>query len=233
MNTLIRRFLSIPLLFGLFIFLFLAIEDFDILYNDSARIFYQLNGYNDTGSLNLVTAIYLDYRLLDTLFEAGILLVAVTGVSWIAQHDQIEHNPLFMLDRFKIPELFVSIARVIYPIVLLFGIYIIFNGHLAPGGGFQGGAILATALLILYYIDLKKKTNLELIFTIEKLLYLLLLVLSSLSFFTRGVWFTNVVPVDADAFVKSAFLILMNLIIGAKVALGLTAIFIAFLKEGR
>jgi multicomponent Na+:H+ antiporter subunit B len=232
-NTLIRRLTSIPLLIGLFAIFFFALQDYQVLYNDAARVYFQLYGYVETGSLNLVTAIYLDYRLLDTLFEAGILLVAVTGVSWIAQHENIEHNPLFMLDRFKIPELFVSFARVIYPVVLLFGIYVIFNGHLAPGGGFQGGAILATALLILYYIDLKKKTNLEAIFTIEKILYLSLLIIASFSYFTRGVWFTNVMPLASGIDVKGVFLITLNLIIGAKVALGLTAIFIAFLKEGR
>jgi multicomponent Na+:H+ antiporter subunit B len=211
----------------------LTLGDLPTLYNDFARDFYQEFGFLYTGSANLVTAIYLDFRLLDTLFEAGILLVAVTGVSWIAQHDNVEHNPLFMLDRFKIPELFVSLARVIYPIVLLFGIYVVFNGHLAPGGGFQGGAILATALLILYYIDLKKKTNLKLIFTIEKWLYLLLIAISMLSFVTRGQWFTNFAPFDSSTLTKSVFLITLNLLIGAKVALGLTAIFIAFLKEGR
>jgi multicomponent Na+:H+ antiporter subunit B len=217
----------------LFAIFFFALQDYQVLYNDTARVYYQLYGYQQTGSLNLVTGIYLDYRLLDTLFEAGILLIAVTGVSYIAQHENIEHNPLFMLDRFKIPELFVSFARVIYPVVLLFGIYVIFNGHLAPGGGFQGGAILATALLILDYIDLKKKTNLEAIFTIEKFLYLSLLIIASFSYFTRGVWFTNVMPLESGIDVKAIFLITLNLIIGAKVALGLTAIFIAFLKEGR
>jgi multicomponent Na+:H+ antiporter subunit B len=232
-SSLTRRWLAFPLLIGLFVVFYLALEDYASLYNDGSRIYFQLYGFEETGSLNLVTAIYLDYRLLDTLFEAGILLVAVTGVSWIAQHDNIEHNPLFMLDRFKIPELFVSFARVIYPIVLLFGIYVIFNGHIAPGGGFQGGAILATALLILYYIDLKKKTNLNLIFTIEKFLYLLLITLASISMLTRGEWFTNFIPLASTSEFKSIFLITLNILIGAKVALGLTAIFIAFLKEGR
>jgi multicomponent Na+:H+ antiporter subunit B len=230
---LIRRLLALPMLGMLFGVFALALLDYQTLYQDSARVFYQTYGVIQTSSLNLVTAIYLDYRLLDTLFEAGILLIAVTGVSWIAQHDNVEHNPLFMLDKFKIPELFVSLARIIYPIVLLFGIYVVFNGHLAPGGGFQGGAILATALLILYYIDLKKKTNLRLIFTIEKWLYATLIGLSMISFLTRGVWFTNFIPLTEDPLIRSLFLMALNLIIGAKVALGLTAIFIAFLKEGR
>ena len=231
--TLIRRILSLPLLISVFLVFVFALQDYDTLYVDSARLFYQTFGYAYTGSLNLVTAIYLDFRLLDTLFEAGVLLIAVTGVSYIAQHEHVEHNPLFMLDKFKIPELFVSLARVIYPIVLLFGIYVVFNGHLAPGGGFQGGSILATALLILYYIDLKKKTNLQRIFTIEKWLYLALLSMSMISFLTRGVWFTNFVPLASDPLLKSIFLITLNILIGAKVALGLTAIFIAFLREGR
>lgn len=229
----IRKWVSIPLLMFVFIVFAIALTDYETLYVDTARVFYQNFGYLYSGSLNLVTAIYLDFRLLDTLFEAGILLVAVTGVSYIAQHDHVEHNPLFMLDKFKIPELFVSLARIIYPIVLLFGIYVVFNGHLAPGGGFQGGSILATALLILYYIDLKKKTNLQVIFTIEKLLYFLLIGISMISVFTRGDWFTNFAPLESHALVKSIFLITLNLLIGAKVALGLTAIFIAFLKEGR
>lgn len=229
----IRKWFSIPLLLIVFLVFAIALTDYNTLYVDTARVFYQNFGYLYTGSLNLVTAIYLDFRLLDTLFEAGILLVAVTGVSYIAQHDNVEHNPLFMLDKFKIPELFVSLARIIYPIVLLFGIYVVFNGHLAPGGGFQGGSILATAILILYYIDLKMKTNLQIIFTIEKALYLCLIAISMISFFTRGEWFTNFIPLESNLLLKSVFLIALNLIIGAKVALGLTAIFIAFIKEGR
>jgi multicomponent Na+:H+ antiporter subunit B len=230
---LIRRLVAVPLLMAIFVFALFAFDDFATLYNDFGRVYFQENGFYETGSLNLVTGIYLDYRLFDTLFEAGILLVAVTGVSWIAQHEHVEHNPLFMLDRFKIPELFVSFARIIYPVVLLFGIYVVFNGHLAPGGGFQGGSILATALLILYYIDLNKKTNLARLFYIEKILYLILLSVSMVSFFTRGELFTNVVGPEAGPLWQSVFLITLNVLIGAKVALGLTAIFIAFLKEGR
>ena len=74
----IRRLTSIPLLIGLFAIFFFALQDYQVLYNDAARVYFQLYGYVETGSLNLVTAIYLDYRLLDTLFEAGILLTLET-----------------------------------------------------------------------------------------------------------------------------------------------------------
>ncbi|MDA0871991.1 MAG: hypothetical protein O2987_03865, partial [Firmicutes bacterium] len=191
------------------------------------------NGYLDTGSRNLVTAIYLDYRLFDSLFEAGILLVAVSGVLWISQHTIKEKNATFMMDKQKTPELFITFGRLLYPIMLLFGLYIILNGHLSPGGGFQGGAIVATAILILYYIDISKQIDVHTIITIEKILFLLLLVISSLSFFTRGTLMTNFIPLESDIALKQVFLYTLNILIGAKVALGLVAIFTSFLKEGR
>jgi multicomponent Na+:H+ antiporter subunit B len=40
-------------------------------------------------------------------------------------------------------------SRLLVPLILLFGAYIFINGHLTPGGGFQGGAILASATLLL------------------------------------------------------------------------------------
>lgn len=64
----------------------LAIIDLELIYNDFGKQFFLDNGYLDTGSKNLVTGIYLDYRLFDSLFEAGILLIAVSGVMWISQH---------------------------------------------------------------------------------------------------------------------------------------------------
>ncbi len=42
-------------------------------------------------------------------------------------------------------------ADLLYPFALIFGLYIILHGHLTPGGGFQGGAVVATgaALVII------------------------------------------------------------------------------------
>ena len=220
------------LVFVLLIFI-VSIEDLDVLYNNAGKLFYQANGYLDTGSKNLVTAIYLDYRLFDSLFEAGILLVAVSGVLWISTHNVKEKNATFMMDKQKTPELFVTFGRILYPVMLLFGIYVILNGHLSPGGGFQGGAIVATAILILYYVDISKEIDVKTIIMIEKFLFLLLLIVASISVITRGVWMTNFLPVDGNIVDKQYYLYTLNIIIGAKVSLGLVAVFTSFLKEGR
>jgi len=230
---LIKRIsLILLLLFILYVFIS-SMESFNDIYNSSGKMFFSRNGYKDTGSLNLVTGIYLDYRLFDSLFEAAILLIAVSGVMLISEHTIDEKNATFMLDKQKTPELFVTFSRILYPIMLLFGIYVIVNGHLSPGGGFQGGAIVATAILILYYIDITKTVNVHRVLTIEKFLFLFLIFISAASLLTRGQLFTNFIPLDADVADKAIFLTAMNVLIGAKVALGLVAIFTAFLKEGR
>lgn len=41
-----------------------------------------------------------------------------------------------------------STARIIVPLVIVYGIYVIFNGHLGPGGGFSGGAVIGGGLIL-------------------------------------------------------------------------------------
>ena len=232
-NLLIKKLSMLLLLIFVLVMFSISLSDLETLYNNAGRVFFSSNGFFDTGSKNLVTAIYLDYRLFDSLFEAGILLVAVSGVLWISQHNIKEKNATFMMDKQKTPELFITFGRLLYPVMLLFGLYIILNGHLSPGGGFQGGAIIATAILILYYIDISKEIDVKTIITIEKILFLLLISISFLSFFTRGEVMTNFIPLNGDISFKQIYLYLLNIIIGAKVALGLVAVFTSFLKEGR
>ncbi|HJJ54554.1 MAG TPA: sodium:proton antiporter [Methanocorpusculum sp.] len=42
-----------------------------------------------------------------------------------------------------------DVSRLIIPIIFIFGFYIVVHGHLSPGGGFQGGAIVATGVALL------------------------------------------------------------------------------------
>jgi len=227
---LIKRVILLIMLGGLLYAFILAMNDLEVVYNDFGKEYFLINGLQETGSLNLVTGIYLDYRLFDSLFEAGILLIAVSGVMWISQHKIQEKNASFMLDKQKTPELFITFSRLLYPFMLVFGFYVIINGHLSPGGGFQGGAIVATAILILYYIDITKTIDVKLILTIEKFLFMALVLIGALSFVTTGHPFTNFI---LQPEYKAIYLMTLNVLIGIKVALGLTAIFTAFLKEGR
>ena len=42
-----------------------------------------------------------------------------------------------------------AVARLVTPVILLFGLYIIMHGHITPGGGFQGGAVFASGVALL------------------------------------------------------------------------------------
>lgn len=46
-----------------------------------------------------------------------------------------------------------EIGKLVIPFIQIFGIYVIFNGHLSPGGGFSGGTILGVSLILYKLIE--------------------------------------------------------------------------------
>ncbi len=67
------------------------IESFNLLLIDENMFRYQgqlQQIYNEVYSLNLVTGIYLDYRLYDSIFEATILFVVATGIIFMVRKDE-------------------------------------------------------------------------------------------------------------------------------------------------
>jgi len=42
-----------------------------------------------------------------------------------------------------------TITNVAFPFVMIYGLYVIAHGHLTPGGGFQGGAVVASGLAMI------------------------------------------------------------------------------------
>ena len=123
-----------------------------------------------------------------------------------------------------------TISRILLPFMLLFGIYIISYGDISPGGGFQGGAILASAYLAFYFIEIQRTSELKKMILIEKILFLSMIFLGVLSFFTKGVFFTN--PIIAGIIIpKRIFMVILNLIIAGKVTIGLISIIESFIEE--
>ncbi|GAB6106419.1 MnhB domain-containing protein [Fusibacter bizertensis] len=109
---------------------------------------------------------------------------------------------------------------IIYPIIIMFGIYIIINGHISPGGGFQGGAILSSVFIAKYLSQPIMFLDLYEIQTIEKYALMGLLVLATL-FITLNVY---------QLYIQSIvyYMVLANILIGLKVACGMTVIFYRF-----
>lgn len=85
-KTIKKVSLLIMIAFLIFMFYEAAMESCKYK-KDSARDYYVENGRYETGSKNIVTSIYLDYRLFDSLFESGLLLVTVTGIIFMTKKD--------------------------------------------------------------------------------------------------------------------------------------------------
>ncbi len=52
------------------------------------------------------------------------------------------------MDKSKDDPIVLLVSRIVSPFIMLFGLYVIFHGHYSPGGGFQGGAMLAAGILL-------------------------------------------------------------------------------------
>lgn len=96
---------------------------------------------SESGVTNPVTAVLLNYRSYDTLLEVGVLLLAIVGV-WSLRSG--EWPAADLRDR----PLLLSLLRVVLPVLVLAGGYLLWIGAFAPGGAFQGGALLGGAIVL-------------------------------------------------------------------------------------
>ena len=98
---------------------------------------------------NAVGATVFDYRGFDTLGEEFILFTAVIGVSLLLRREEEdEHVPRDPVTAEGIR----SFGVILVPVVFALGLWIVAFGFVTPGGGFQGGVVLAGGLLLLYLI---------------------------------------------------------------------------------
>lgn len=185
--------------------------------------FFTDNFYTETGASNAVAGIYLNYRMFDTFFEALMLMVSVMeviNVSWSNKHErEYKFQPNF-INKKRNSEIIIRMVGIVYPFVVLIGLYIILNGHVSPGGGFQGGTILATALITRYLVYPNFDINLEIIELIEKIIFIFILLVPVTYLFL------NFIPMSD--LTNETYMIIMNSLIGFKVFCGLSIIFYRF-----
>ncbi len=127
-----------------------------------------------------------------------------------------------------------TVSRLLFPIMFLFGIYIIVHGHLTPGGGFPGGVVIATsvAMVLLGYGMHKAEGTVGEFYTeiSESLGALIIVVLGILGIFFVGNFLEAIVPLGTlGKLFSGGNLFVLNLGVGIKVAAGLVSILYAML----
>lgn len=111
---------------------------------------YAQNGIEEVGAANLVTAVVVTYRGFDTLGEVTILFLAATIIGMMLKRKKKITKKRKVRESSEILQ---TGANFLFPIIAIYGTYIFINGHLTPGGGFQGGAVIASGVLLLLLGD--------------------------------------------------------------------------------
>lgn len=198
------------------------------------------NGLEETGAVNIVAGMILDYRAFDTLGESHVLFVATVTVLILLRLNKTQKSNAEINDRRFEPKndtILQLVATFLVPIIIIFGIYIILNGHLGPGGGFSGGAVIGAGLVL--YLNAFGFAKTERFFTEKTYKWVCFFSLSfyclakSYSFYTGANQLHSVIPKGTPGAILSSGLILpLNIAVGLVVACTIYAFYAMFRKGG-
>lgn len=202
------------------------------------------DGLQDTGAVNIVTGMILDYRAFDTFGESNVLFIATCTVLILLRSDkkkdkQQEEARQRREQHYepKDDSILQRITFLLFPIIVIYGIYVILNGHISPGGGFSGGAIIGAGLIL--YANAFGFEKLNRFFTEKTYKWISFVSLAfyclakSYSFFTGANHLESGIPLGTPGAILSAGLILpLNICVGLVVACTMYAFYTLFRKGG-
>lgn len=248
----IYKVMSVPLCLSIIVVLLWTVSYLPVFGNAgnpdnnevSAR--YIERGLQETGAVNIVTGMILDYRAFDTfgescvLFIASCCVLALLRIDSASQDEKTKKRLEEANDRLFEPKndiILQKCACILVPLILVFGIYIVLNGHLSPGGGFSGGAVLGSGLIL--YLNAFGFEKMERFFT-ERVYRRVTLgaltfycVAKSYSFFTGANHLESGIPLGTPGAILSSGLILpLNICVGLVVACTMYAFYTLFRKGG-
>ncbi len=171
----------------------------------------------EEGSANTISSIVANYRGFDTLGEVLVLFASAAGVGMLmTSRKRKKYQPSSSIARTAIP--------LISLVAIVAGAVMILYGHLSPGGGFPGGALIASGLILLMLV-LENYGSSPLLMVLESLAGLSILGVGLAGVLGRGEFLANVFPQGQLGAVFSAGIVLvMNILIGIKVGSEITSI---------
>jgi len=173
----------------------------------------------ETGSANMVTSVVVNYRAFDTLGEITVLFLAAVGVSLLmggsGKKKRLGKSGFILK----------TAAGILFPVMLITGIYIFTHGHLTPGGGFPGGSMIASSFLLLYLADEKFELKLKGFKVAEGVAGTLFIVIGAVGLMAGGYFLMNFLPTGTVGNLFSAGIVpIIYVLIGLKVGSEITGV---------
>jgi len=196
---------------------------------DRVAAYYLKHSPETLQTANSITAIVVNFRGFDTLGEVTVLFLAATGLASILYRKEDEEE----VERVSLPSssLVRTGAKILFPLILLLGIYVFIHGHLTPGGGFQGGAIIATGFLLMLITYKHFETNHNLMVWLESLAGLAFVAVGLYGLFVYGSFLQNTHSVGTlNDLISGGLIPLIYIFVGIKVGEELTNILDILLK---
>ncbi len=187
------------------------------------------------------TAVNFDYRGFDTLGEESILFASVMGCALLLRKREDDHEdpPLDREYSRGVPEPSDAVrvcCMALVVLLVIFGLDIVLHGQLTPGGGFQGGVILASVPLIVYlgsdYRKFQQITNHTLTEAVEGLGIAIYALLGFAALLFGAPYLTNILPLGTTGNVNSSGTITaISVATGMEVTGGIVLLMMVFFQQ--
>ena len=223
----VKKLFVIILLIGLGVFFLGMVMEFDGSDSlNTTAAYYAENGASEVGAANLVTAIVVTYRGLDTLGEVTILFLTAAIVAFLLKSKDESSDRDIRVSS----ELLQTASSLLGPLIFIFGVYVFVNGHLTPGGGFQGGAIIASGLVLLLLSKPLQKVNSLLFAIVESISGIAYVGIGVAGLFLAGGFLDNhILPMgDFGSLMSAGALPVIYILIGLKVGSELSGLLTKF-----
>lgn len=208
--------------------------------NEVAQVYIE-NGIEDTGAVNIVCGMILNYRAFDTFGETCVLFIATTCVMMLLMKKEEDiRSGKIVNDRVYEPkndQILQKVAFILVPVIFIFGIYVILNGHLSPGGGFSGGALIGAGMIL--YVSAFGFEKMQRFFNEET--YKVVKVAALCTYCAVITYYIymgandldNHIPLGTPGMIFSAGIILwLNIFVGIEVACTMYAFYALFRRNG-
>lgn len=121
--------------------------------------YYIENATTETNAPNMVTAVIVDYRAYDTMFETTVMFLAGLGVVLVLANKPEARNRIAPRKKTRRGKAHMGepayqtinkevMIPLIEPLILIYGIYVLFHGEVSLGGGFQAGALFGMVYIL-------------------------------------------------------------------------------------